>query len=117
LRFTFLTATRRDEAADMVWSEVNNEADDVWLIPVARYKTKLDFEVPLSRAALGILHEARRVKLGNYVFTTNGETPISGFSKFKRQFDAFMLAELRKIAVAYAAMMTGSRCRIGRSTT
>jgi integrase len=103
MRFTFLTATRRDEAAQMVWSEAegNNDADDVWLIPAARYKTKLDFEVPLSRAASGVLHEARRVKLGDYVFTTNGETPISGFSKFKRQFDAFMLAELRKIAVAY----------------
>jgi hypothetical protein len=42
-------------------------------------KIKLDFEVPLSKGDV-ILHEARRIKLGNYVFTTNGATPISGFS-------------------------------------
>jgi integrase len=107
LRFAFLTATRRDEAADMVWSEIDNDAYDVWLIPAARYKTKLDFEVPLSGVALGILHEARRIKLGTYVFTTNGNKPISNFSDWKNQFDAFMLAELRKIAVAYCGSDEG----------
>jgi integrase len=36
--------------------------------------------------------------IGNkgWVFTTNGEVPISGFSKFKTQFDAKVLEELRK---------------------
>jgi len=103
LRFTLLTATRRDEAARMLWSEIDNDDFSVWVIPAARYKTKIDFEVPLSGAALGILHEARRIKLGTagYVFTTGGETPISGFSKWKAHFDALMLAERCKIAAAY----------------
>jgi integrase len=103
LRFTLLTATRREEAAQMVWSEIDNDDFTVWLIPAARYKTKLDFEVPLSRAALGILHEARSVRLNGceYVFTTNGETPISVFGKLKARFDEFMLAQRREIAREY----------------
>jgi integrase len=31
-----------------------------------------------------------------WIFSTNGDTPISGFSKFKRQFDAKVLQELRR---------------------
>jgi integrase len=33
------------------------------------------------------------------VFTTDGDTPISGFSKFKVTFDGLMLFELQKLAV------------------
>jgi integrase len=51
LRFILLTATRRDEAANMAWSELDR---GLWTIPAARYKTKLDFELPLSDAAWGI---------------------------------------------------------------
>jgi integrase len=99
LRFILLTATRRDEAAAMTWSEIQDR-DDVWTIPAARYKTAIDFEVPISEAAWKVLHAAGRIKLGTagYVFTTNGETPVGGFSKFKAHFDGLMLAELRKIA-------------------
>jgi hypothetical protein len=60
LRFILLTATRRDEAADMVRSEMEG---DIWLIPAARYKTDLDFEVPLSVAARAVL--AKVTKLGS----------------------------------------------------
>jgi hypothetical protein len=75
--------------------------------PCGPDKTKLDFEVPLSRAALGLLHEARRVKLGGHVFTTNGNRPINNFSAWKAQMDRLMLAELRKIAVAYCGSDAG----------
>ncbi len=87
----------------MLWSEIDNDDFSVWVIPAARYKTKIDFEVPLSGAALRMLQEARRIKLGTsgYVFTTNDGTPISGFSKWKAHFDALMLAERCKIAEAY----------------
>jgi integrase len=93
LRFILLTATRRDEAAEMRWAEV--EAD-IWTIPATRYKTKVDFELPLSRAALDVLAAAPRV--GEFVFTTGGETAIGGFSKFKARFDGLMVNELRNAA-------------------
>jgi hypothetical protein len=95
LRFILLTAVRRDEAADMLWAEL--ESADLWLIPAARYKTKLDFEVPLSGAARDVLGAVTRVSK-KFVFSSDGETPISGFSKFKIKFEPKMLTELRKLA-------------------
>jgi hypothetical protein len=54
----------------MVRSEMEG---DIWLIPAARYKTDLDFEVPLSGAARAVL--AKVTNLGGkagFVFTING---------------------------------------------
>jgi hypothetical protein len=69
--------------------------------------------VPLTGAAWKVLHEARRVEIGSYVFTTNGDTPVSGFSKFKRQFDN--LPNYARSQWRIAAMMKGSRWRGGLS--
>jgi integrase len=80
IRFVLLTAARRTEASGMAWTELDG-AD--WTLPAARNKTKVDLIRPLSKAALALLPERR----GNFVFTTDGKTPISGFSKFKRAFD------------------------------
>ena len=80
LRFILLTATRRDEAADMRWSEIEG---DLWTIPAARYKTNIDFELPLSRAALAVLAGAPRLGNKGFVFTTAGQAAISGFTKFQ----------------------------------
>jgi integrase len=101
LRFILLTATRRDEPADMVDAEI---ADNVWTIPAKRYKTGIDVEIPLSRAARAVLAAVpklghNRQNGGRFVFTTDGDTPISGFSKFKVTFDGLMLSELQKMAV------------------
>jgi integrase len=95
LRFILLTATRRKEAADMRWSEVE---EDTWTIPTERYKTGLDFELPLSRAALEVLAGTTKVGKKGFVFTTSGEAGIGSFGRFKVVFDGLMLAELRKAA-------------------
>ena len=93
LKFILLTATRLREAAFMTRDELNG-AD--WLIPAARYKGKHDHLVPLSSAAQKVLSAIPIFGRANWVFTTNGSVPISGFSKFKRQFDGRVLQELRK---------------------
>ena len=48
IRTLLLTATRRNEAAQMRWDEIDG---DTWTIPAARYKTKTDHIVPLTDAA------------------------------------------------------------------
>lgn len=96
LRFVLLTATRRDEPADMVRSEIT---DNVWTIPAARNKGGNDFELPLSQAARAVLAAVPKLGKKGIVFTTDGDTPLSGFSKFKVTFDGLMLNELRKMAV------------------
>lgn len=83
VRFILLTATRRNEAADMADSEI---LGNDWTVPADRYKTKLDHVVPLSQAARDLLVLIPRIQGVPFVFTT-GDRPISGFSKFKIAFD------------------------------
>jgi integrase len=95
LRFVMLTATRRDEAADMRWAEVNG---DTWTIPAARYKTNIDFELPLSGTVRKLLAPIARIGDAGFVFTMSGKHGMQGFSKFKAEFDGRMLAEARRMA-------------------
>jgi integrase len=83
LQFILLTATRRSEASDMNESEMTGVD---WVIPAERYKTKLDHLVPLSEKAQVLLSAVPR--RNGWLFTTTGNFPVSGFSKFKREFDA-----------------------------
>jgi integrase len=82
VKFLLLTAVRRNEAAGMKRDEIVGED---WIIPASRYKTGLELVVPLSGAARRVL-EGMPV-LGEYIFTTSGRAPISGFSKFKADLD------------------------------
>jgi len=84
VKFLLLTATRRNEAARMVWSEVH--VDD-WTIPARRYKTGLDHVVPLSAKARALLDEMPRFPDSDFVFTLDGRFPISEFSHGKRKLD------------------------------
>jgi integrase len=95
LRFILLTAARRDEVADMRWSEVDG---GTWMIPAARYKTAVDFELPLSGAARDVLAPIARMGDAGFVFTTGGKVGIGGYSKFKREFDGRMLTALHMAA-------------------
>jgi integrase len=88
-----LTAQRRDEVAGMTWAEVDF-VKRVWTIP--RHKAKNDrvHEVQLSDYAIDLLRALPRIGDG-LVFTTTGETAVSGFSRSKRRLDAAMLKAKR----------------------
>jgi integrase len=98
IQFLLLTGARRTEAAAMTWDEINGD----WTLPAARNKTKVDLVRPLSSAAQDVL--AKLPRIGRFVFTTDGKTPISGFSKFKAAFDkkcgvaVWRLHDLRRTA-------------------
>src|SRR5262249_57388914 len=76
IRFLLLTGARRNEASEMTRAEID-EGD--WILPAARNKTKVDLVRPLSRAAQALVGDGE----AEWVFSTDGLTPISGFSKFK----------------------------------
>jgi integrase len=81
-----LTGQRRTETALMKWSDLVLEGDKpVWKIPAANTKNRLAHEVPLSSESVAVLTALPRI--GDYVFTTNGKTPISVFSKMKTGLD------------------------------
>jgi integrase len=83
-----LTATRRSEGADMSTTELEGE---IWTIPAARYKTKLDHVIPLSARARELIAGSvpdKPAKNAHFVFsTTSGAKPFSGFSKAKTELD------------------------------
>jgi len=105
VRFLLLTATRRNEAADMRRDELSNGD---WIIPAERIeggkgmKGKREHVVPLSPAAKAIVDGMPM--LGPFVFTTSGRHPINGFSYYKRAFDkacgvtGWRLHDLRRTA-------------------
>jgi integrase len=101
VKVLLLSAQRRDEVVEMARSEfVGND----WAIPPERHKTgKITGQpqiVPLSKAARALIGTVPVINESDLVFTTNGETTFSGFSKAKARLDRDMLAELRKAATA-----------------
>ena len=88
VKMLLLTGQRRDEAARMQWNEIDFERR-LWTLPAARVKNDKPHEVPLSNAAIELLNSLPRI-VGDYVFTTTGQTPASGYSKGKRRLDALV---------------------------
>lgn len=88
-----LTATRRNESADMSVTELDG---DVWTIPAERYKTKLDHVIPLSATVAELIRTqapAKPSKNAHFVFsTTSGAKAFSGFSKAKTELDKAIAA-------------------------
>jgi integrase len=101
VRFLLLTACRRTEASEMRWDELSG---DLWNLPRQRVKTDTDVSLPLSTAAMKVLDEVPRIEGCPFVFSTDGRSPISGFSTFKLKFDAacgvagWRLHDLRRTA-------------------
>ena len=74
-----LTGQRRGEVGEMTEREI---VGDLWTIPAARSKNGDEHPVPLSGAARAVLEGVHRIKnRAGYLFTTNGETPVSGFTR------------------------------------
>jgi integrase len=86
-RLAMLTLQRREEVAGMRWSEI---ADDLslWTLPGSRMKNGKPHDVHLPNVAQAILREIPRVDECDFVFSTTGKTPVSGFSKAKAGLDA-----------------------------
>jgi integrase len=83
-----LTGQRRGEVAGMRWSELKEiDSDDVlWEIPGQRTKNKQSHLVPIVPAVRDLLGNVPRI--GDLVFTTTGETPVSGFGKAKARLES-----------------------------
>jgi integrase len=86
VKFALLTGCRLNEVAQMKRSELSADGSE-WTIPSKRYKTKIDHLVPLSRLAQDVLAGVKVINGSDWVFTTDGKKPISGFSNFKKAFD------------------------------
>ena len=82
-----LTGQRRDEVAEMQWSEVDLDGK-TWTLPRSRVKNDQAHAVPLSDQALRVLATLPRISTEDGpIFTTTGESSVSGFSRAKRRID------------------------------
>jgi Integrase len=85
VRLLILTAQRRDEVGAMDAEEID-EVQALWAIPRERTKNGLPHDVPLSKAALEILHDAPR-RIGRSLVFGDGTGGFQGWSKAKARLD------------------------------
>ncbi len=108
-KFLLVTAQRRGEVATMRWSDVDLD-NAVWTLPRERTKADRAHQVPLPPQAVSILQGLPRFD-GDYIFTTRGHRPASGFSKAKTRLDAlsavsgWRLHDLRRTAASGMARL------------
>lgn len=95
-RLLALTGQRRDEVRSMNWGELDLE-ERLWTLPASRAKNNREHIIPLADAAVEILRAQPRIKgKAGLVFTTNGQTPVSGISRAKKRLDEKMLELARE---------------------
>lgn len=92
VRLLILTAARRDEVGGLRIDELELPAgsdEALWVIPAERSKNGRAIRVPLPPLARQTLASALacRSAAGPFVFSTNDETSVSGWSKAKLRLD------------------------------
>jgi integrase len=85
-----LTAQRRDELAHANWKEFDLDRAS-WMLPRERVKNDRAHLVHLSGRATKILKALPRIGERGFLFTTTGETPVSGFGRARDRLTAVMV--------------------------
>jgi len=107
-RLLIVVPMRREEIAGIPLADLALSADDqpdagVWTLPAGRTKKANALRVPLSALARAIIKEALehpdRPKGSKFLFSTTGDTSVSGFTKAKRR----LVAEIERARAARAA--------------
>lgn len=117
-----LTAQRRTEVASMRWAELDFVNRD-WILPDIKTKSNVAHSVPLSSFAIDLLDHI--TPNGEYVFTSDGCTHISGFSRGKRLLDlranfhggrieGWRLHDLRRSAATHMVRLGALETIVGR---
>jgi integrase len=86
VRLLILTGQRRNEIADLRWSEIDLE-ERVLHLPKERTKNAKPHDVPLSALVLATIVGIPRLADADRVFTIRRK-PITGFSRMKERLDA-----------------------------
>jgi integrase len=87
-----LTGARREEIGQLRWSELDADSASINLRG-ARTKNAQPHTIPLSTVMSSLLNDVPRIGVSDYVFTTNGKTPVSGWSRVKDRLDQVALID------------------------
>ncbi|WP_256515500.1 tyrosine-type recombinase/integrase [Alsobacter ponti] len=111
-RLLLITGQRRSEMAEMEWAEIDFERR-LWTIPGARAKNGRPHDVPLPAMALDELRSVPRFMRSTFVFTTCGETPVSGYGRCKTALEeavnaptSWRIHDLRRTAASGMARLS-----------
>jgi integrase len=91
LKLLLLTGMRLNECAELRTEKEVSDDLATLRIPGERTKNHKAFEVYLPEQAVNLLASVKRFDGCRFWFSTNGRTPVSGWSKIKRQLDEAML--------------------------
>lgn len=104
MQVLLILGQRRNEVASMRWQDIDLERGE-WTLPRELTKAKRTHIIPLPRMAVDIIKTVQPVSstpapgkaaaVSDFVFTTTGEAPISGFGRVKTRIDK-AAAEARK---------------------
>ncbi len=86
MKLLMLSGQRRAEVAEMRWSELDLEKR-LWTLPSQRAKNGRQHTVPITDAMFDVLRRVPRFIGSDYVFTTTGKSPVSGFGRVKDRLD------------------------------
>lgn len=87
--FAILTAARSGEVRGATWSEIDLEAG-LWIIPAERMKMTRDHRVPLSKAALAVLADMKKISNG-------GELIFYGMKEGAQLSDMTLTATIKRM--------------------
>lgn len=110
LQILILTGQRKSEVAEMRWGELDLK-NKVWVIPKERSKNGNSHSVPLTQPVIDILESVPRFLHSEFVFTTTGRSPVSGFGKTKKRLDTvtgisdWIIHDLRRTAASGMARL------------
>lgn len=110
VRLLLLTGQRRGEILDLKWSEVHFDKAQI-IKPGSRTKNGKAHTTHLSPTAFEELKSLRETKgTSDQVFTTTGNTPVSGIGKVKKRLDNLLGDEfeawrLHDIRTAFASAL------------
>jgi integrase len=106
-----LTGARLNEVGRMTAAELRDDGA-TWHLDGSRTKNKKPHVVPLPKLAQGIIRATPRIESpSGFLFTTNGRSPPSGWSRAKARLDAAMLKIIKE-----GAALTPRSCRFGCTT-
>jgi integrase len=89
IKLLLLTGARRSEVDGMRWSELSADLA-TWNLPPERVKNAKPHFIPLPETARSIVAAVPRRDGSDLVFSTTGDTSISGWSKVKKKLDALV---------------------------
>lgn len=93
------TGVRRSEASGARWSELFlDDENPEWRLPKQRTKNGRPHVVPLSEPVEAMLRALPRIAGSDFVFTTTGRTPVSGFGPAKKRLGKLIEKTRRKEA-------------------